>query len=136
MIFNYLGNLPRDSVGIQTQNLLIRSQMLYSVELRNHPVLMSCIKFDDAKLLNIFICQAESVFFYHKICNSRFWKKSRDYSKKRSPGMRMPSVTPKDGASNRFVSPLMFTNRFADMRLYVATSEISPRNDICENVLP
>ncbi len=26
----------RDSVGIQTQNLLIRSQVLYSVELRNH----------------------------------------------------------------------------------------------------
>ena len=26
-----------DSGGIQTHNLLIRSQMLYSVELRNHP---------------------------------------------------------------------------------------------------
>ena len=28
-----------DSVGIQTHNLLIRSQMLYSVELRNQSVL-------------------------------------------------------------------------------------------------
>ena len=28
--------LFRDSGGIQTHNLLIRSQMLYSVELRNH----------------------------------------------------------------------------------------------------
>ena len=28
-----------DSGGIQTHNLLIRSQMLYSVELRNHPYL-------------------------------------------------------------------------------------------------
>ena len=27
--------IPRDSGGIQTHNLLIRSQMLYSVELRN-----------------------------------------------------------------------------------------------------
>ena len=26
----------RDSAGIQTRNLLIRSQMLYSVELRSH----------------------------------------------------------------------------------------------------
>ena len=28
---------PSDSCGIQTHNLLIRSQMLYSVELRSHP---------------------------------------------------------------------------------------------------
>ncbi len=29
--------LTCDSGGIQTHNLLIRSQMLYSVELRSHP---------------------------------------------------------------------------------------------------
>ena len=31
-----LPNIRSDSGGIQTHNLLIRSQMLYSVELRNH----------------------------------------------------------------------------------------------------
>ena len=55
LICNNIGNFLGDSVGIQTQNLLIRSQMLYSVELRNHPVLMSHIKFDVAKVLNNFI---------------------------------------------------------------------------------
>ena len=35
---NFARSLPFacDSGGIQTHNLLIRSQMLYSVELRNH----------------------------------------------------------------------------------------------------
>ena len=38
MIFNRASFLHlSDSGGIQTHNLLIRSQMLYSVELRSHP---------------------------------------------------------------------------------------------------
>ena len=36
-----------DFAGIQTRNLLIRSQMLYSVELRSHP-LKACNKSDFA----------------------------------------------------------------------------------------
>ena len=36
LIFNYLGNLPCDSVGIRTQDLLLRRQLLYPAELRNH----------------------------------------------------------------------------------------------------
>ena len=35
LIIKYLRFLFSDSGGIQTHNLLIRSQMLYSVELRN-----------------------------------------------------------------------------------------------------
>ena len=34
---SYLHLIVRDSCRIQTCNLLIRSQMLYSVELRSHP---------------------------------------------------------------------------------------------------
>ena len=35
---SYLHPIVRDSCRIQTCNLLIRSQMLYSVELRSHPL--------------------------------------------------------------------------------------------------
>ena len=47
-----------DSGGIQTHNLLIRSQMLYSVELRNHRSLFAGAKVrsfsESAKLFRCF----------------------------------------------------------------------------------
>ena len=42
-----------DSAGIQTRNLLIRSQMLYSVELRSQKLLKRCFLKADAKVGNI-----------------------------------------------------------------------------------
>ena len=44
VIINYLPIVLSDSGGIQTHNLLIRSQMLYSVELRNHCSLKASAK--------------------------------------------------------------------------------------------
>ena len=43
-----------DSGRIQTCNLLIRSQMLYSVELRSQKLLKRCFLKADAKVRNIF----------------------------------------------------------------------------------
>lgn len=50
-----------DSAGIQTRNLLIRSQMLYSVELRSHISLSECK--GSAKNRN---CQTIPAFFFTK----------------------------------------------------------------------
>ena len=66
LIFNSLRHNLRDSAGIQTRNLLIRSQMLYSVKLRN--LLKS-----GAKILLIFDCATlYGTFFKQKSlsCNS------------------------------------------------------------------
>ena len=55
-------NSFRDSDRIQTCNLLIRSQMLYSVELRNHVLL-----FNGCKGTAFFwICKHFRIFFYKK----------------------------------------------------------------------
>ena len=61
-ISKWLLNELRDSDRIQTCNLLIRSQMLYSVELRNHVVL-----FNGCKGTAFFwICKRFDVFFIKK----------------------------------------------------------------------
>ena len=61
--FSLKGNLVKlgDSGRIQTCNLLIRSQMLYSVELRSHISLSECK--GSAKNRN---CQTIPAFFYEK----------------------------------------------------------------------
>ena len=53
----------RDSGGIQTHNLLIRSQMLYSVELRNH------FRFAGAKVLTFFGTTKLLEDFFRKKCS-------------------------------------------------------------------
>ena len=50
----------RDSGGIQTHNLLIRSQMLYSVELRNHSA------------PHYLICGCKGTHFFRT--NQTFWR--------------------------------------------------------------
>ena len=52
-----------DSGRIQTCNLLIRSQMLYSVELRSQKLLKRCFLKADAKVRNIFESTKFNLYF-------------------------------------------------------------------------
>ena len=58
----------RDSGGIQTHNLLIRSQMLYSVELRNLRSLIAGAKvrtfFVTAKLFTVFFRKKQKICIF------------------------------------------------------------------------
>lgn len=58
-----------DSGGIQTHNLLIRSQMLYSVELRNHSVFAVAKVRTFSQLTKLF-----TNFFQKKCFWARFWR--------------------------------------------------------------
>ena len=58
-----IASLSSDSRGIQTHNLLIRSQMLYSVELGSHP-----FRFAVAKVRIIFGTTKFSSYFFAKNC--------------------------------------------------------------------
>ena len=53
-----------DSGRIQTCNLLIRSQMLYSVELRSQKLLKRCFLKADAKVRNIFESTKFILYFF------------------------------------------------------------------------
>lgn len=53
-----------DSGRIQTCNLLIRSQMLYSVELRSQKLLKRCFLKADAKVRNIFESTKLILYFF------------------------------------------------------------------------
>ena len=57
-----------DSGRIQTCNLLIRSQMLYSVELRSQKLLKRCFLKADAKLRNIFESTKFNLYFLKLSC--------------------------------------------------------------------
>ena len=53
-----------DSGRVQTCNLLIRSQMLYSVELRSQKLLKRCFLKADAKVRNIFESTKFILYFF------------------------------------------------------------------------
>ena len=65
--------LGSDSGGIQTHNLLIRSQMLYSVELRNHSVL--CFLSSRLTLFLNCECKGTEFFLYRQTFPQLFFKK-------------------------------------------------------------
>ena len=65
--------LGGDSGGIQTHNLLIRSQMLYSVELRNHSVL--CFLSSRLTLFLNCECKGTEFFLYRQTFPQLFFKK-------------------------------------------------------------
>ena len=65
--------LSGDSGGIQTHNLLIRSQMLYSVELRNHSVL--CFLSSRLTLFLNCECKGTEFFLYRQTFPQLFFKK-------------------------------------------------------------
>ena len=63
-----------DSCRIQTCNLLIRSQMLYSVELRSHAVSRCLSLKSDCKDTNFFVMsKIFFYFFYPYLCNALFF---------------------------------------------------------------
>ena len=72
-----------DSGGIQTHNLLIRSQMLYSVELRNlRSLLFKCHILESECKGTHFLCnrQTFSELFSKKVVFSAFWTNTMQLS--------------------------------------------------------
>ena len=102
----------RDSRGIQTHNLLIRSQMLYSVELGSRPMknYLSLALLAGAKVLTFF--ELTKLFF-------DFFQKTRKISHETFPNDKNSLYFCSRYATDKTLY-IIYNNVYADRRLYAA----------------